>query len=104
MPVSVIHHSFDRRAVIYVCDVYFNTEQKDGTPFAEKGADKIKDFMIKTIVMSLVAIIISVIVRQIFKVTSGADLDNGSEIVTGIVLILVSVIFRYGAELERNKK
>ena len=55
---------------------YLKTEQADGTPFTENGANLIRRLGIRCIWMPIVA--------------------------TGIVMILASLIFRYGAELEHK--
>lgn len=82
---------------------YFRTEQTDGTPFTTSGAERIKRLGIQTLVMPPVALIIGRIVYKIFDVTSPMDWGNGASFIVGIVLVLVSMIFRYGAELEEKR-
>lgn len=84
---------------------YFKQELADGTPFTMAGADQVKNLGIKTIVMPLVAIILSAVIYECFGVTRLGDWDNGSAVVLGIALILFSLILRHGAELrEENEK
>lgn len=83
---------------------YFNAEQADGTPFTVNGAERIKRLGIQSLVIPPVAFILSSIVYQIFNITKRSEWGNGATFIIGIVLILVSMIFHYGAELEKNNK
>lgn len=85
---------------------YWKAEQADGTPFTERGAEQIKRLGIYTIVLPLVAVIVVSLVYAIFDLpqSAGNDWDNLSSVTVGIVLILASLIFRYGAELEGEKR
>ena len=57
------------------------------------------------IVLPAVATILVSVLHGIFDLTQieAADVGNGTSVMMGIMLILVSVIFRYGAELEAEK-
>ena len=81
---------------------YFKAEQAAGTPFTHEGADQIKRLGIRNIVLPLVAAIIIAVVFAVFGVPqpAGSDWSNISSLSTGIVMILASIIFRYGADLE----
>lgn len=83
---------------------YFKTEQADGTPFTHNGADQIRSLGIKTIVMPLVAAIISAVIYGCFGMTNAPDWSNAVSVELGIVLILASLVFHYGAELETAKQ
>lgn len=82
---------------------YFRQEQADGTPFTQRGADQIRKLGVRTIVLPLVAVIVSGVLDQVFHLSRAAVGDNLSSITMGIVLILASLVFRYGAELEGQK-
>lgn len=82
---------------------YFRQEQADGTPFTRDGAGQIKRLGIRTIVFPLVALILAAVFHELFGVTRAADWGNQFSVSLGIVLILASLIFRYGAELEERK-
>ncbi|MDO5541390.1 MAG: hypothetical protein Q4F83_15205 [Eubacteriales bacterium] len=84
--------------------LYFKAEQADGTPFTYSGADQIKSLGIKTIVMPLIAVIISAVIYSCFGMTDAPDWSNAVSVVLGIVLILASLMFHYGAELEMRAK
>lgn len=84
--------------------LYFKAEQEEGTPFTHSGADRIKSLGIKTIVLPLVAVIISAVIYEIFGLTHSGDWNNAFSIELGILLILSSFVFRYGADLESEKK
>ena len=81
---------------------YFKAEQAAGTPFTHEGADQIRRLGIRNIVLPLVAAIIIAVVFAVFGVPqpAGSDWSNISSLSTGIVMILASIIFRYGADLE----
>lgn len=79
---------------------YFKQELADGTPFTTTGADQVMHLGVKTIVMPLVAIIISAVIYECFGVERPGSWDNGAEVVLGVSLILFSLILRHGAELR----
>lgn len=81
---------------------YLKTEQSDGTPFTIAGAEKLKNLGIRCIWIPIVAIVVSVTVAVCLGEESIGEAGNAFSITTGIVLILVSIIFRYGAELEQQ--
>lgn len=83
---------------------YFRAEQADGTPFTKRGAVQIRRLGISTIVLPLVAVILAAVVAVIFDLPRGvgADWGNLTSLSVGITLILASLIFRYGAELEER--
>ena len=84
---------------------YFSAEQADGTPFSQKGADLMKRLGILLIILPAVATILVGILHGIFDLTQieAADVGNGTSVMMGIMLILVSLILRYGAELTEEK-
>ena len=85
---------------------YFSAEQADGTPFSHRGADLMKRLGIMLIVLPAVATILVGILHGIFDLSQieAADVGNGTSVMMGIMLILVSVILRYGAELEEREE
>lgn len=83
---------------------YFKTEQAEGTPFSENGANLLKKLGIRCIYMPIVAAVIASVITVCFKGEETGDISNLPSVATGIVLILVSMIFRYGAELEKRAK
>ena len=81
---------------------YFRQEQADGTPFTQSGAEQIMRLGTRTIVLPLVAAILSAVFCKFFDVTEPPDWSNLPSLTMGIVLILASLVFRYGAELEKR--
>lgn len=83
---------------------YFKAEQEDGTPFTHSGADQIKCLGIQTIAMLFVAAIFASLVFEGFDLYSApvVEWDNMTGVALGIVMILASFVFRYGAELEES--
>ena len=59
---------------------------------------------IKLIVMPIVAAVIAATIYASFGIVAIAEPDNGASVVMGIALILVSLILRYGAELEQKNQ
>lgn len=81
---------------------YLKTEQSDGTPFTLAGAEKLKNLGIRCIWIPIAAIVVAVTVAVWLGEESIGEAGNAFGITTGIVLILASMIFRYGAELEQQ--
>lgn len=81
---------------------YLETEQSDGTPFTIAGAEKLKNLGIRCIWVPIVAIAVVVTVAVWLGEESIGEVGNTLSITTGISLILASMIFRYGAELEQQ--
>ena len=52
-----------------------------------------------TIVLPLVGLIVRAIPYAAFDVSVPSGSDNASSVILGVVLIIASVVFRYGAEL-----
>ena len=83
---------------------YFKTEQADGTPFTENGANLLRKLGIRCIWMPIVAVVIASVITVCLGAERSGDISNFPSLVTGIVLILSSLIFRYGAELEQRNR
>ncbi len=78
---------------------YFRAEQAEGTPFTERGAKLVQRLGVRCIWMPIVSIVIASVITTCLGV-KGGDVSNLPSVITGVVLILASLIFRYGAELE----
>lgn len=83
---------------------YLKIEQAEGTPFTENGANLIRKLGIRCIWMPIVAIVLASVVTVCLGVEENSDVSNLPSVVTGIVLILASLIFRYGAEQEERNR
>ncbi|MBS7314832.1 MAG: hypothetical protein KIG74_00295 [Clostridiaceae bacterium] len=85
---------------------YFMAEQADGTPFTQQGAVRIRRLGIRTIVLPMVAAVLCAIVCSLCDLprNTGGDWNGFFSIALGIGLILTSLIFRYGADLEERVK
>lgn len=81
---------------------YFNLEQTEGTPFSRNGAEILKKLGIRCIYLPIVAMVVVSVVLVCLNVERGGDISNLPSVATGVVLILASMIFRYGAELEEK--
>ena len=81
---------------------YFKAEQEAGTPFTRDGADAIRTLGIRTIVLLLAAAVFSTLTYEFFGLATAmvVDWDNLVSVSLGLVMILASLVFRYGAELE----
>lgn len=83
---------------------YLETEQLDGTPFTTAGAEKLKALGVRCIWIPIAAIALAVTVAVCLGEESIGEAGNAFSVTVGIFLILASLIFRYGAELEQQPK
>ena len=83
---------------------YLKAEQADGTPFTETGADMLKRLGIRCIWLPIVAVTVACVIVACLGAEETGDISNLPSVATGIVLILASMIFRYGAVLEEKNK
>ena len=79
---------------------YLKAEQAAGTPFTEAGAEQLKKLGIRCIWLPIVAMVVASVIGVCFNVEDLDISSNLPSLATGIVLILASMIFRYGAALE----
>ena len=82
---------------------YFSAELKEGTPFTNAGADRIKRLGIMEIVLSVISMGIIDGIYEIIGLTEWNRFDDAGSITFGIWLILLAAVVRYGAELEQKK-
>ena len=81
---------------------YLKAEQAAGTPFTEAGADMLKKLGIRCIWMPIVAMVLASVIGVCYNVENIGSDSNLPSLATGVVLILASMIFRYGAALEEK--
>lgn len=83
---------------------YFKNELKAGTPFTYSGAKELKSLAILTIVIPLASTVLAGLAISAIgsKLGTASDIspDNYLSLGLGIGLLIMSVIFRYGAGLE----
>lgn len=77
---------------------YARAELADDTPFTVRGADEMRALGVRAIVLPLVALIVSAILHKSFGAAPLSDIDGGLSAVIGVVLLLVSLLLRCGAE------
>lgn len=78
---------------------YLTHELADDTPFTGSGATELRRLGVLTILLPLASLIMRAIPYAALDVSAPYGLDNASSVVLGVVLIIASVVFRYGAEL-----
>lgn len=84
---------------------YFTAELKEGTPFSDAGAERIKWIGIVSIIISLVSsLVMDGIYEGFHLIEEWNHYDDAGSLTAGIFLILLSAVVRYGAELERRRK
>ena len=88
--------------LLALAERYFKMEQAEGTPFTEQGADRLKQLGLCCIWISIVATVLAAVIAALQGAADAATIGNSAEVITGIVLILASMIFRYGAQLEHT--
>lgn len=83
---------------------YFKLEQAEGTPFTASGAELLKKLGIRCIYIPIVAVAAVAVVGLCLTMPEldGGLIGNLPGLIVGLVLLLVSLIFRYGAELEEK--
>lgn len=81
---------------------YLILEQAEGTPFTENGSNTLRRLGIRYIYIPIVTAVVASVIIVAFDAEPGRDLSNLPELTTGIALIITSLIFRYGAELEQK--
>ena len=79
---------------------YLKAEQAAGTPFTETGAEQLKKLGIRCIWLPIVAMVVVNVIGVCCNAEDVGSYSNLPSLATGIVLILASMIFRYGAALE----
>lgn len=82
---------------------YFTEELKEGTPFTNAGAVRIKQLGIIEIVLSGMMCIIDGIYEKI-GLAEWNRFGDTNGITLGICLILIAMVVRYGAELEQRNR
>lgn len=81
---------------------YFTAELKEGTPFTNAGADRIKWLGIMQIVLSIISTQIVDVIYEKIGLAEWNRFDDASHIGIGIGLILLGMVVLYGAELEQK--
>ena len=81
---------------------YLKHEQADGTPFTEKGAEKLKRLGIRCIYVPLIVAVVSGVIVVLLGAKNVGGAGNLPGLAIGIGLILFSRVFRYGADLEKR--
>lgn len=83
---------------------YFRGEIQDGTPFNFKRAKELQLLGILTICIpigiNLVAVVVYEIISYIYGNVASLDLSNIGSIYLGIMFIILSLVFKYGAECK----
>lgn len=83
---------------------YLKTEQAEGTPFTQNGANLLRRLGVRCIWIPIVAIVIAAVITVCLGAERSGELSNLPSLTTGVILILVSLIFQYGAELEAENQ
>ena len=81
---------------------YFEMEQAAGTPFTQESAKGFRTLGIVNLAAPLICTILVEIINSILKIKVDYHIDGS--FTTGIVMILLSFVFAYGAELEEKAK
>lgn len=87
---------------------YFKFELKEGTPFTFEGAKKLKKVgilaIILPIVMGIVVFAVEIIMLSANPESILGDITYTASIGTGIMMLIFSLIFKHGAELNDVQK
>ncbi len=95
-------------SVVAKCAVkYFNNELAAGTPFTFEGAQEIKRLGILSIAITVSIAIVKELAYVIFQAFDKVDKEifEGTQVSVdmGVALLVMSLIFKYGAELKNKK-
>ncbi len=89
---------------------YFKFEIKEGTPFTFEGAKKLQKTGVRYIILPILFAIINAIVYYVFTFALKMELPSdfltvasSINIGTGIMMILISLVFKHGAEVSENE-
>lgn len=91
-------------ALLWLFHRYLTHELADGTPFTFSGASELRRLGVVTIVLPLVGLCLQAIPYTVYDLSYPNRMENGTSVLLGVVLILASLVFRYGAELTRSKE
>ena len=80
--------------------MYFHTELKDGTPFTLAGATRVRRMGIARIVATIVADVVCSLLSDFVDSNLLYSIESVGGLFFGVALILASLIFRHGAELQ----
>lgn len=83
---------------------YFTEELKEGTPFTNAGADRIKWLGIMVIVLPNISMWITDGIYERISLAEWNRLEDAGSITFGIFLLLLAMVVRHGAELEQKSK
>lgn len=81
---------------------YFTAELKEGTPFTNAGADRIKQLGIITTVLSVISLCVTDGIYKIIGLTEWDRYNDAGSVAFGLFLMALSVVVRYGAEREQK--
>ena len=79
---------------------YLTRELSDGTPFVDDTALQLR----RLGVLTIVSVVLQMVPYAVFDLSAPDRLDNAGSVILGVVLILASLVFRYGAELAQSKE
>ncbi len=81
---------------------YLKNELKDGTPFTYRGSRELLYTGIISIAVPAGTLLISSVITAIFGVPEDL-ITNNYDITSGVLMILISFIFTYGADISAQK-
>ncbi len=88
-------------------EVYFKNELKDGTPFTHRGAKELLRLGILNIAIPAVAAALCAgglfLANKLYPEIALKEFDGGAYLGVGIMMIVLSLFCRYGAELREGK-
>lgn len=88
-------------------EIYFRNELADGTPFTQRGAKELTRLGILAIAIPLAAAIVCGIgvgiVSNFYPEVEDLSRGGGTSVGLGVMMIVMSLFCRYGAELREEK-
>lgn len=93
---------FAQTYLFAIASNYLNKELSDGTPFTFDGAVILRKVAIRSIIVLLASNIVCGIILAIFKLEEGIAVGIDGSLMVGALLLAMSYVFEYGAELRGN--
>lgn len=93
--------SFIAVGILLIVTVHcLKAELKEGTPFSEKGARRVKVLGLLFFFVSLATELTAVVMRETFSVASAESIGVVGGMATGVTLLVMSSLMKYGTVLQ----
>lgn len=99
--LSMFISALSDAVLLAIARSYLVFELREKTPFTAKGADKLRNLGIMCIVIPVVTSIIAAVIYRYYGFDTSSFETENTGVIIGVVLIVASVVLRYGSDLEQ---